>query len=307
MTHRLTLRFEPLADLYLLLIDPARRPNAGTWAEANDAIDRCIAELSKASGGRQRPIGAFHGGVAEMRSLDELEAAIPSLPDDSVLGLPWERLVTRALQALKLAWPIYADELLHQRSAVVSAAIDERVDSLLQVHEADCVSYIHESFELPDGGRVIPEVFVGSAPFPGAFTSFSDATGAICFVGLDGLDGTSLLETVLHEAIHAFEMTSEGRRRSVPGRLGRRIAEILPDDRAVLDVPHSLIFVQAAETVRRIIDPAHVHYGVSHTYYDRVPTSKPVLEHWVRHLDGTIAADGAIEAIASDLANASRA
>jgi hypothetical protein len=297
----LSYRFEPLADLYFLLTDRERRPSTPPWGPTVEAIDQCLTTLANASQGRARPESAFHGGVAEFTSIDALEAAIPDLPDETVLGLPWTLLVEQAVEALRLAWPLYDGDLSAERAARVLTEI-ERVRRVLGPIEDQCINHIHECLELAQVNHQLPVILVGSMAFPGAFTAWSDITGAICFVGVDGLDGTALIETVLHEATHGFEVISPGRRDSILAKLGQRVREALPDDRAILDVPHSLIFVQAAETVRRLVDPEHVHYGVTHTYYDRVPTSRPVLEHWVRHLDGEIDTESAVQAIVADLA-----
>ncbi len=298
---RLSYRFEPLADLYFLLTDRQRRPSSGAWKPACDAIDRCLTTLANASQGRARPESAFHGGVAEHKSIEALEAAIPDLPDESVLGLPWTLLVEQAVEALRLALPVYEEALGAERASAVTTEIERRVIGRLGPHERRCIDFIHEKLELDQIEHEIPVVLVGSMSFPGAFTAWSDVTGAICFVSVEGMDGTALIEMVLHEATHGFEVISPGRGGSVLARLGQRVRAVLPDNAAIFDVPHSLIFVQAAETVRRIVEPSHVPYGVTHTYYDRVPVSHPVVEHWVSHLDGAYDADTAIERIVADL------
>ena len=66
------------------------------------------------------------------------------------------------------------------------------------------------------------------------------------------------------------------------------------------DVPHTVMFVQAAETIRRLVDPKHEHYGVVSRYYDRI--SRPnaavggkVRNVWTNYLDGKITRSAAID------------
>ncbi len=295
MASRLTYRFEPLADLYFLLTDPQRCPPSEAWAPAREAISRCLSTLAAASRGRVRTDGAFHGHVAEHVTIDELAADVP---EDGLLGLPWTRLVELAVEALRAGEPPYASELLAGRRAVVTNAIDQRIRPQLDPKERESLAFIHDALGLPDDDREVHIVLTASVPHL-PFTSLSDRYGAISFIGVAGLDGSALLETVLHEATHALEWS--GPNDSILARLAQRVHEAFGDAPALRQVAHSLIFVQAAETVRRIVDPRHVHYGVTHTYYDRVPVSKPVVEHWVAHLDGAYDADTAIERIVDDL------
>lgn len=42
------------------------------------------------------------------------------------------------------------------------------------------------------------------------------------------------------------------------------------NDRRHRDVPHTIMFIQAGETIRRVVDPEHEHYGNVRGYYDKV-------------------------------------
>lgn len=287
MTTRLEYRFEPLADLWLLLVDPKRAPSGTAWAPAREVIAECLSMLAAAPRGRVLADIAFFGHVAEHRTIEDLESDVPA---DGVLGLPWSQLVELGAEALRLAWDVYHAEVAEQREAIVREAIETRVRTTLVPKESECLAYVRDSLELDDTDDEFPVILTGSIAGPGAFTSLSDVTGAVCFVGVEKLRGTSLLETIVHEATHAMDGPTS-RSGSVLDRLRGAVAN--------RDVWHSLIFVQAGETIRRLVDPSHVHYGVTHTYYDRVPSSKPVLEHWVAHLDGESDADTAIERIAA--------
>jgi hypothetical protein len=69
-------------------------------------------------------------------------------------------------------------------------------------------------------------------------------------------------------------------------------------DRLFRDVPHTLMFVQAGETIRRVVDPAHKHYGDVYGYYAKVPrATEAVRPAWEAHLRGELAQDAALDRI----------
>lgn len=58
------------------------------------------------------------------------------------------------------------------------------------------------------------------------------------------------------------------------------------------------MFVQAAETIRRFVDSEYGDYGDgASTYYDRVPLARFERDLWIRHLDGSVTLEDAIEQI----------
>jgi hypothetical protein len=300
VTARLEYGFEPLSDLYLLLTDPRSIPADG-WSDATEAMRPILTSLEDA--GSLLGMIVFHGAVAEATGLEELEALHGRLTDaDRDFGLPWRDLIGRAIDALRVAIPLYERDVADARRDAVTAAstvLDER----LGPHADACFAFMESSLELPADGVTVPVRLVASSFWPGMFTSRSLATGAICFVGVAGLAPTTLIEMVLHEAIHALDEVSPRATGSVLRRLDAALERAgLAGDPRFEQVTHSLYFVQAAETVRRIVDAAHVDYGVTHTYYERVPGTAPVRENWVAHLDGASDADTAIERIAADLA-----
>jgi hypothetical protein len=68
---------------------------------------------------------------------------------------------------------------------------------------------------------------------------------------------------------------------------------------------HTVVFVQAAETVRRRIDPDHRHHGDVRGYYDRVgAVAPPVRRWWTAYLDGAVTRDEALARLAGAVADA---
>jgi hypothetical protein len=145
----------------------------------------------------------------------------------------------------------------------------------------------------------IPVYLVVDVPWPGAFTSGASGATSSVFVS-SRFRGSTLSEIVLHEVIHALEIDADPLSPLV--RLDREMErrELPPSDQRS-QFSHALVFVQAAETVRRLIDSNHVDYGVSHAYYERVPCSQLVRDHWVRCLRGDIDADTAVARMIADV------
>jgi hypothetical protein len=66
----------------------------------------------------------------------------------------------------------------------------------------------------------------------------------------------------------------------------------------VHDFVHTVMFVQAAGTVRRVLDPNHRDYGDVKGYYARVGrAAEVVVPAWRDYLDGRIDREAAVERI----------
>ncbi len=65
------------------------------------------------------------------------------------------------------------------------------------------------------------------------------------------------------------------------------------------------MFVQAAGTVRKVLDPGHKDYGDTAGYYPKVPRATAVVRPaWEAYLRGEISRDAALERIAAGFAQA---
>jgi hypothetical protein len=133
--------------------------------------------------------------------------------------------------------------------------------------EEACLAFVQERFALRDPERPVPVFLVARSPRPHAVTDVRhDGTG-VCFVGIEDAAPPSLIfESVLHETIHALDVASPI---SVLSQLrdSLRGGPSPSDRRMVRTAVHTLLFIQAAATVRRFIDPGHEDYGVTRGYY----------------------------------------
>lgn len=117
----------------------------------------------------------------------------------------------------------------------------------------------------------------------------------MCFVALTDHQDSQLLESVIHETLHVLDDSTRGES-SVFNELQAALREAgLPRDHSLRhDVPHTVMFVQAAETVRRMLVSDHVDYGDIEMWgrpglYARQPKiTAAVRPVWRAYLDGEI-------------------
>ena len=117
------------------------------------------------------------------------------------------------------------------------------------------------------------------------------------FVRVRGLDGSALVETVLHESLHALdEMTV--RESTAMNTLRAALAQRGIDEsnsNAEMAI-NTVTFAEAASLVRRFVDPKHRPLGES-GFYTLYPPAPAIVEAWSRHVGGE-AMDATADAIA---------
>jgi hypothetical protein len=108
-----------------------------------------------------------------------------------------------------------------------------------------------------------------------------------------------MVETVLHECIHALDISTQSQPTALQVlRKDLQAAGLAPRSEMMRSVPHTLMFVQAGETVRRLLNPEHKHYGDVAGYYAKVPEAvAAVREPWTAYLDEKLTRDAAIKQI----------
>ncbi len=163
------------------------------------------------------------------------------------------------------------------------------------------------SLGMEDPGLAIPVYLVAEAPWPGAVTHRGEDGRGVSFVAVEPEPGTLFFETILHETTHALDVATDDR--SALGELGRKLraAGLGERDRALHDLPHGLMFVQSAESIRRVIDPAHVDYGIARKVYTRGgPALETLRAAWHDHLEGNLSEAQALDAIVASVRPAAR-
>jgi len=297
---RLDLRSSPFIDLHFWVRHLAADP--GGIVQAQPILDAVAvaAELDHELGG---PLawGPIEGLFGDCRTAKDALAVLEKLPETFEArpgrNVELRQGARRLVESLAVAEPGFLETVWPEHRTAIDAA-RKRIEAGFSPRAEACLAYVAECLVLAPSDLAIPVHLVFDSPFPGAVTQRDDEGHGVCFVGIQGLEGTQLFEVILHEATHALDLaTKEG---SVLDELRSRLeqAGFTRRDREWRDVPHTLMFVQAGETIRRKVDPKHEHYGVVARYYDKVRTIADVeLPAWIDHLDGKSTREEAIARI----------
>lgn len=302
------LRIDPLADLIGFARHLAERPANDDPPQLATAVD-AVRNLNRGFGRS----GFLAFGIIDCQLLPgdgvaAFAARLAQLPEE--ISLPGGAKAPVRVEAVRFGvalvqaepwfleevWPDHRAELERTRA---------RIDAAFVPHETACFDYMLQSLGIADPHVDIPLFLVRHAAWPGAYTYSDREDGAFCVVASDEQPDTRLFETMLHESTHALDVLADHRSgdavdASVFARLraGLEARALSAADRRFRDVPHTLMFVQAGETIRRLVDPDHVHYGDAAAYYPKVePIAKVEREEWGRFLDGEISRDEALRRI----------
>lgn len=299
-TQRLEWKTNPLLDLHFLMrsvIDgSASRPEL-------TGILTVIAGVSDIERDLGGPMawGLLEGALAHTETAEQAAALAERLPQRH--NLPSGASIEPRACMLRLAElyakiePEFREKIWPRHSAAI-AAVQKRLAAELEPRLEECFKDLTDRMKIGYSRAAIPVFLVNTAPFPQGFTHLTRG-GAVCIVGVDGLEGSLLYEVILHEAMHALDVGSS-RQPTALNDLRRRLiaAGMAPGSPAMRNIVHTLFFVQAGETVRRVVDPNHKHYGDTAGYYAKVPriiaTVRPA---WVDYLDAKTSRDDALDAI----------
>jgi hypothetical protein len=297
---RLEIAVRPFLDLYFhvrtLASSKEPAPEFAGFAEAVAAARALDAEFGGPLGW-----GLVEGLLADCANAKEATAALAGVKE--TVSLRSGKTVELRTGALRLAAALEQAELAfqervwpeHQRAIEAARA---RIEKDFGAKAGECLAHAARSLGLSLEARAIPLRLVHALPAPGAVTQRTSG-GAVCFVGVRSFEGTLLFESILHEATHVLDLATP-LSSSVLETLRARLeqAGFARADREWRDVPHTLMFVQAGETIRRLVDGKHEHYGVASGYYARVGAIADLeLAAWREHLDGKATRAEALERI----------
>ncbi len=238
--------------------------------------------------------------LGDVSSATDLVAIYEKLPERKDVG---GTTVQFRAAALRLARAMVKTEVTYRKGpyklhadAIGIAAKD--LAAHLVPHEAEILRAIEIDMALPGGARPIVVTLVSDAPYPGIFAA--DARGRVMasFVRVRGLDGSALVETVLHESLHALdEMTV--REPTAMNALRAALAKRGIDEansNAEMAI-NTVTFAEAASLVRRFVDPSHKPLGES-GFYTLYAPAPAIVQAWARHVDSGEAMEATADAVA---------
>lgn len=301
---RLELTTSPLVELYFDIRAQAAAEDAAPAPGFEAAVEAARAlQGAMGSFGGWGPLDTRVFGAAEAQELIQGFGELPepyerrgreiSIRDDAV------RLAT----ALQERMPGFTREVWPERKAELDRRIAFLEAEFMPRHR-EALAYMMESLGIPDPGMTVPVFLVNATNPPGAMTYQMWGGGAACVIDVNaGGADELLLEVVLHESCHALDDASRDAG-SAFATLRALLEErgLTPADNDWHAVPHTLMFVQAEETMRRLFDPDHVGYGEATTLYERTGAPAAVeREVWPRYLDGELTREEALRDIVDTL------
>lgn len=295
-------RVEPFVDLWFAVRELSARPES----EAPEALRPAVAAARALDAQIGSPLawGPVDGLLPGCASAADLAARLERVPEKLEFGAGRSvelRAGVRTLAgALAAAEEPFRASLWPARERRIRAALEDLQAGFL-AHQEACFAQHARALGAEGLELTVPVFLVERAPAPGAITHRAAGGKGACFVAVDGLQGSALAEVVLHEATHAIDVARDG---DVFDQLRERLAKagFGPRDRATRDAPHTLMFLQSAETIRRCLAPEHKDRGEESGYYAKVGDVAAVERAaWREHLDGKLALDAALDRIVAAL------
>ncbi len=311
---RLDIRWSPIIDLHFHARVAAASQKAPP-AELAPLMD-AVRKVNDALGRDLRSWGLIEGALYGCSTAADVRTAFSDFPERFTLRSPrgdssdagkeveLRRLALEFADALGQVEPTMTG--IREDDERVVAQARATVAERLGPKEAACLKYMIEHLGPEDPKIVISVYLVADMPWPGAVTQLRPArAGGICFVAVRDVEPLQLIETILHESTHALDVVWKEDATLDHLRSKLQAAGPSVDQRDLHDVPHTLMFVHAGETVRRNIDPNHQHYGDVSGYYARLSrATQAVRGPWVDYLDGKASREEALDRIVRSLAPA---
>lgn len=301
---RVVFHTSPAIDLYFLARQASAPGAENPLPELAPAIEAARA-LDQALGGSMLAFAPLDGLLPGCQTAADLAAAFARAPETLTLrGVPGAELRKGALAlAAALAEAEPAFEALWKERSTRLATAQRGWQEQVAPKERELFAFHLASLGMQDPGLALPVFLVGNAPWPGAVTVRDDEGRGVSFVAVDALEGSQLFEIVLHEVTHSLDLAAGDS--SAFGELRAMLASAGLDarDRRLRDLPHTLMFVQSAESIRRLIEPTHRDYGEVEKVYERTGSdAETVRGLWRDFLDQKLARGEALAAIVESLA-----
>lgn len=214
--------------------------------------------------GDAKPLGPvmtlLDGLAATCREPKDFKHAVERLPVD------WKR------GSIDRAWMLAAGEVITEASTtwnrsgddtLVLARKKELEDSQVLPKAWD---WLADKLGIQGAPKSIHIVLVPRFAAPGGIT-MRTSSGVVVLISAEGFSGTALLETVLHEGLHACEAEETKVDLLSRIRLSDALEKLESADRR--NLPHTVYFIAAAEAIRQGGAPNHEDVGVTLGTYKR--------------------------------------
>lgn len=242
------------------------------------------------------------GAVSSASELLSVYGGLPERRDVGGRPVPLRADATRLARAMIHVEDSFRRGPYHDHADEIAKAASDLGQRLVP-HVQEILRAIQTDMGVSGSDRPIVITLVGDAPYPGIFAA--DAKGHVMasFVRVRGLDGGALVETILHESLHAYdEMTVREKStamNALRAALGQRGMD--ESDPNVEMAVNTVTFAEAASLVRRFVDKTHKPLGES-GFYTLYPPAPAIVEAWSRRVETGEAIDATADAIAKAVA-----
>lgn len=241
------------------------------WAELEPTMvpEGCQASVAKfralvERSGDGKPLGPvmtlLDGLAATCRKPEDFQNAVERLPAD------WKR------GPIDRAWMISAADIVTEASrswtlpndtTLVQARKKEIEDSKILPRAWD---WLVDKLGIEGAPKSIRIIIVPRFAAPGGITMQTSA-GVVILISAEVFSGTALLETVLHEGLHACEASDAKVDLLSRIRQSDSVEKLDAADRR--NLPHTVYFISAAEAIRQGGAPEHKDVGITLGTYQR--------------------------------------
>lgn len=304
--RRLDIRFNPVVDLSYMI---------RKYAASKSELPGNMEPFREAVGVARQLNGEFGGWIgggwpvldsvlAKCKNTSEALEAMSQVPETvtsrSGRTIHVREQAARYAKALHAVEPSYLKNIWPQHKAIAERTA-AHIASNFARNEQECFAYVTTNLGMPESDYKVPVFLVAETPWPGAFTFWDATRRGTVVVSVETNPGSMLFEALLHEAIHALDLETEGKG-NVLAEIRARLkkADVPENDIVLVQGTHLIVFVQAGETIKRLIEPSHQHYGDVRGLYDYealrplVNVARPV---WMAYLDKQISREQAINQI----------
>ena len=289
---RIEWRVRPFTDLYFFVY---KRSNPAAEPVDIEGFPRAVAAA--------REVSLYSTSIElvafQSENATQAEKAFAQFPETYKLKTGQDiRLREKAVSLAQSLAPIekpFLEKIWPQHKRLIEEAI-AKVELTFGPKEQECFDYFIRHLGMEKSELVVP-VYVVAEASPGAFTLWGkDEKRGVCVISITALQGSYLIDAILHESIHALDLETKGEG-NVIVELQRRLlkAGFAADDLVVRHGPHMLVFIQSVETVRRHIDPTYEPYDKGVFIRPAIaPLLKVERPIWTSYLDGKISRDEAL-------------
>jgi hypothetical protein len=287
----------PVVDLFFTA---RARAASVTFVNSGPKLQAAVNEVRRCEDalGGTAEWGIIEGALVGCETAADVTRSFGYFPEEYDFG--GRKLKLRAV-TLKLAGALEAAEKeflvevwpKHQKTlAAKQAALNKGLDPEGKLWLGHLTTFL----DLEKPTRPTTLYLVAEAPEPWGFTRLDRGNQPIIFLGTGSAEGSTLVELAVHELVHALDARQGGERGSLRAlRLQLQAAGIPTGSAESNRIVHCLMYVASGETVKRILDGRHHHFGETYGTYSRMPEVAPnLLEWWRRYLDGTIDRDEAL-------------